>query len=624
MKTVNSLLIICLLLACTDKKRTHENTIANETLIEIIQKEVLPMLRRFEADSMARVLDSLQPLVNNSSPNAKFNWSLAKSSEKIVRKDYDSAKWFIVNAMDEANKTDSISQNVIKSKIRLATLYSVQKNWDSVISVSHEALYLCKEVNMRTPLELYSRLCECYLQIGDYANAMKFARKGFDSSESDPQLRAAFANAIAINYQATNQIDSAEHFLKFVQADPVINPVFKAVQTHSLGISLIQRNKIPEGLSYMYAAKPILQQMNLYNPESYYALAYALAKSKKYTEASRCLDSVDLIRETPGASFLTSDVWQLRSELLRNQGKLFEGLKAMDSNLYYRQIAYDSSLIEKARTIEGQYKTKEKDDAIAKLKFQNSTQEKINYQQKVILFALSVSIALFLLVMYLIYRRGRLRAELNEISFQQQLSRIQMEPHFLFNSLTIAQSLSKSNPGLAVEYTGKLAALFRVVLKNTRKTYVLLKDELEVLDAYLQVEVSRFENGFDYELNVYNRNDMVYIPPMILQPFIENSIKHGFTSLPYRGFLQVKIEKVQDALHCIIEDNGHGLHSSQRNGNKNGSYSIEIIRKQLELLTRRYKTQSDLRISDKLTLDDKTGVRVEIVIPIVPVVSYLS
>lgn len=622
MKTASSLLVLFLVLSCADRERKHKRSIANETLVEIIQEEVLPMLRRFDADSAGKILDSLEPIVNNSSATVKVNWSLAKSSEKIIRKEHDSAKWFIARAIDEANKSDSIPQNLVKSKIRLATLYSVQKKWDSVISVGNEALYLARAVGMRCPLELYSRLSECYLHIGDYGNSVKYARIGFDSSKNDAQLRASFANIIALYYQLTKQMDSAEHFFKFVQADPIINPVFKAAQSHSLGIFLIGSNKIPEGLHYMLAAKPFLQQMNLYSPESYYALAYAFAKAKKYVEASKYLDSVDISGERPGASFLVSDVWQLRSELLRNQGKLVEGLKAMDSTLHYSQVAFDSSLVEKARTIEGQYKSKEKDDAIAKLDYKNFTQAKINKQQRIILLVISIAIILLLIVFYLILRRSKLIKELNEVQFHQQLSRIQMEPHFLFNSLAVAQSLARNDPSLAADYTGKLATLFRSVLRNSRKTYVRLSDELEVLKTYIQLQAIQIEGGFDYELHVYDEKDKIYIPPMIIQPFIENAIKHGFNCLSYRGLLRITIEKSGNTLCCVIEDNGHGLHSSTQKNDQNESYSIEIIRKQLQLLNRRYNQQAALRIIDRLPLDERTGVRVELIFPIVPVESF--
>ena len=192
--------------------------------------------------------------------------------------------------------------------------------------------------------------------------------------------------------------------------------------------------------------------------------------------------------------------------------------------------------------------------------------------------------------------------------------RTQMEPHFIFNSLAVLQSqIRAGEQDKASRYLNQFARLLRTSLENSREAFVPLGEEIEALQNYMSLQSMRFEEAFDYTINVYNgfEQDNISIPPMLLQPFVENAIHHGLQSLKRKGEVRVLIEKKTAALHCRITDNGQGYeHSSAPSHRK--SLSTTITRERLAILSRQTGVSASLNINGHL---QPNGTLVEIVIP---------
>jgi hypothetical protein len=157
----------------------------------------------------------------------------------------------------------------------------------------------------------------------------------------------------------------------------------------------------------------------------------------------------------------------------------------------------------------------------------------------------------------------RTRAELQQeaTELEMQALRAQMNPHFIFNSLSsINHFILKNNSELASEYLTKFSRLIRMVLNNSKNALITLEDELEMLRLYLDLERLRFNNSFDYTIHYYNRFDIssTFIPPLLLQPFAENAIWHGLTNKKGQGILEFAFELDHGVLSCYITDNGIG------------------------------------------------------------------
>jgi LytS/YehU family sensor histidine kinase len=151
--------------------------------------------------------------------------------------------------------------------------------------------------------------------------------------------------------------------------------------------------------------------------------------------------------------------------------------------------------------------------------------------------------------------------KLKASELEMQALRAQMNPHFIFNCLSsINHFILKNEMEAASDYLTKFSRLIRIVLINSKNKLITLEDELEMLRLYLDMERLRFKNAFSYHINFTNSIDIdnIYIPPLLLQPFAENSIWHGLMNKEGEGRLEIGLSTENNFLICSITDNGIG------------------------------------------------------------------
>lgn len=171
------------------------------------------------------------------------------------------------------------------------------------------------------------------------------------------------------------------------------------------------------------------------------------------------------------------------------------------------------------------------------------------------------------LVAWLLAQRSRERAQRREADLEQQALRAQMDPHFLFNALnTIPGLYADADARTATAYVGHLSNLLRLILESSRQLMVPLRQELQLIEHYLHVSASRHPGMFHHEITVGGDidTDSVAIPPMLLQPLVENAILHGLVPRRTNGLLRITIQRDGDMLICRIRDNGIGRAASGR------------------------------------------------------------
>jgi LytS/YehU family sensor histidine kinase len=210
---------------------------------------------------------------------------------------------------------------------------------------------------------------------------------------------------------------------------------------------------------------------------------------------------------------------------------------------------------------------------------------------------------------------------------ERSLLRTQMNPHFIFNALNSVQNyIISNNAQEAVRFLSKFAKLMRMILNNSMVQMVTLSDELQSLSLYLDLERARFGNKFSYSIDVSDEveEDIVSVPPMLIQPFIENAIIHGLMhKTDGEGLITVSIsENDRDSLVCRITDNGIGRKAAaevEKNvGRKHKSVGMQLTRDRLRDLNSEANAKLSCVIDD---LEDEAGhalgTRVTIVIPMV-------
>jgi sensor histidine kinase YesM len=188
----------------------------------------------------------------------------------------------------------------------------------------------------------------------------------------------------------------------------------------------------------------------------------------------------------------------------------------------------------------------------------------------------SIMIVAFLGAVFLFFkiRENRIKKEqARQTEINKQIAEIrmmalraQMNPHFIFNSLNSVQHfITIREKKEALNYLSKFSKLIRKILENSRENTVSISNELQLLELYIQLEQLRFSNKFDYHIEIDKKIDTenIEIPPLLIQPYVENAILHGLINKDGKGHLFFSVEKNNGLLVCKIEDNGIGRARAQ-------------------------------------------------------------
>jgi hypothetical protein len=223
------------------------------------------------------------------------------------------------------------------------------------------------------------------------------------------------------------------------------------------------------------------------------------------------------------------------------------------------------------------------------------------------------------------YRMKKVRAQVLNAELKQKLLRLQMNPHFIFNSLSAIQSYIYSNQThLAGNYLSDFARLIRLILDNSRYEFIGIDKEAEYIELYLKLQKLRFENKFRYNLSIDSEllNGEYQIPPMLAQPFLENAIEHGLKNISYPGELDVSYRLQNESISFTVVDNGIGLTASKKlNKNRNSqhkSLAISICKNRLEALKSNASSPISLSIEELIgDTGNVLGTKVAFTIPFI-------
>ncbi|MBQ20169.1 MAG: hypothetical protein CMD31_05390 [Flavobacteriales bacterium] len=232
------------------------------------------------------------------------------------------------------------------------------------------------------------------------------------------------------------------------------------------------------------------------------------------------------------------------------------------------------------------------------------------------------------LIYFLIQKQNQLKNKQIEEQKQRALAselqalRSQMNPHFIFNTLNSIQNfISKNESKDASIYLSKFAKLMRATLANTKRQRISLKDEIETLTLYLELEQLRLNNKFSYEILVDETIDTQYeqIPSMLIQPYVENAIWHGISHKEGSGIIRIQfLPENEHLLKCVVEDNGIGRENAikLKQNTTSPSFGMNITKERVELLNSLNGNQLSVKINDLKINNQPAGTRVELYVPI--------
>jgi sensor histidine kinase YesM len=217
--------------------------------------------------------------------------------------------------------------------------------------------------------------------------------------------------------------------------------------------------------------------------------------------------------------------------------------------------------------------------------------------------------------------------QLQQLIVENELKtlRAQMNPHFTYNIMnSIQYFLMNNEPEKAIEYLLKFSKLNRFILNNSAANFIPLNNELEALHIYLELEQIRFSNNLTYAFTIDPtiQQNNCYIPSMILQPFIENSLKHGFKKDTTNGYINIGIKQVNDTTIIVtIVDNGMGIEASKKlkehnlKGIIHKSYGIDITKDRIRLLNMQHQNKASFEIING-SGNGMSGTTIKLTLPI--------
>ncbi len=456
-------------------------------------------------------------------------------SEKVIATDY------LLKAL-ELNKT--INDHELEANIysSLAHIHYLYKDFDQSIYYTLSAIEIHK--NSRDSLGLsatYNNIAVIYKNILQFEKAIIYNKKSL-------KLNQLLHNqgAIAKSYNNIGQVyEKTENYPKAIL---FYNNAIK------LNDSLQNVNTSPiRNLANLY-----LTRKESIKAKKLFLLAVKIeSNSSKINIQNNIYDKL-LEIALQNKNFENSLVFQRKRDSLSN-------LQANRKNN------------ENLKSLEFQYQLVNKKNELQKEKQQNRT-------SKVIFGIVMILLVVFTLLLIQFYKNKTLKNEKDKMQLEQRILRSQMNPHFIFNALSAIQNSLLDNDAIkSASYLSRFAELIRQNFDFINKKTILLKDELDALQNYLETQQLRFKDKFDYTINIHSNIDIhsIEIPPLLLQPFIENSIEHGFKNIQKKGTITITITKENNAICYQIKDNGKGFTDNKKDPN---THALDIFRKRLHLI----------------------------------------
>lgn len=411
----------------------------------------------------------------------------------------------------------------------------------------------------------------------------------------------------------------------------------KALLFVNIGKTYQELQSCEQSKSYLNKALTIAMQINDNDvlSEIYFNFGRNEEKCKNnlnlaLSEYQKSLDKSNLPENNTNSLIAIGSVLMKQNKLREAEQYLSKGLKAAKkiNHLEYQKTALDNlylvyknqkqfskalNIIELSNSIKDSIKKEQNNNLLTKKQLQyeyeaKQSQLKLMQERKLntislenqkknayknnLLIGLTSLLLIILIGVYFFYRNYKQKQaisvyEKNELN--QKLLLMQMNPHFIFNSIDTIQILIRNQQNNeAVSYLNKFSKLTRQILENSSENYISLDEELTMIDNYLVIQQLLYNNKFEFKIDVAPSlpTEMILLPPMLTQPFIENAIKHGLRDIYSNGMITIRFQMLDSKLFFEVIDNGSGFSFEEKEG-KNKSLAMKITKERLKSISKK-------------------------------------
>lgn len=622
--------------------------------------------------------DSLQAVIKSAAEDTNKVNALNALARIMINEDFAKAKGLAQQALSLAKKLPaerSALKGIANAYHVLGIIAFFEDDFPGALQNYSESLTIRKKIGDRKGIAAsQNNMALIYSDMGNYPEALKSHYSSLKIEEEDGDKQAAglsYNNIGNINEGLEEYGEAIRNFEKAIalgkeagdkqgmgNAYNNIGIVFKkqgkyeeALKNYILALEFRKEVGYPKGIFESYNNIGIIYYTlgNYEEALKNHELSLAISTKANYelgTANSKLNIAIVYLKQKQfkKAETLLNDALEYYKSIQYKQNIVaaYEALTALykDQKDYKRALEYlrlyvtqKDSLVNdntKKELLQSAMKYEyEKKEAVAKVEqekkeaIQNEELEKRATQIKLYI-ALCVLIVIVFVAIFLQMRSKRktekLRLENSLIDLEQKALRLQMNPHFIFNALNSIQGLiSENNQSSARKYLSKFARLMRLIMENSAKKTVSLQNEIDVLNDYLELTRLRFPEKFTFEIEVDEQIDAseCEIPPMLLQPFVENAVLHGLAAKESDGRIGIRFHKKQQMIECVIEDNGLGRKQAmEKKLHSHKSTGMLVTEERLKAFGEQNEVKANLQIIDLFdNFGNACGTRVILDIP---------
>ncbi len=574
-------------------------------------------------------LNELQSKLSKSKDDTSKVDILNVLSDLFLDKGNNEKSLIFANQALELSQKLTYKLGISHANMQIGIIYVELGSYEKALKYYLQSLKICEEIrDKKGEAYLYNNIANIHREQGDPKKALEnyllSLKKCEAINDQEGISKASFGAGIV--YRSNGDYDKAlEYYFKSMKIDESRGNYTGVAHTYtSIGIVYSIKGSFDTAISYYSKSLKVAL-------ESGDKKEIALCKInigctyidlKDFEKAEENLNEALLLFTEIGHKNGVKEVYSSLSTL-------FENKKEFKKSLQYHKLYSDikDELISESSS-------NQMVEMIAKYDTEKKIIENKTLQQKNKIQALTIAngryfmigiIGFFILVVilgFLIFRQNRLRAQQLAMQFEQKLLRTQMNPHFIFNSLASIESfIYEHEPKIAGVYLSKFSRLMRLILENSASEFISLEEEVEILNYYLSLQKMRLNDQLEYQIYIDPEihPERMQIPPMLLQPFIENAIEHGFRGNKNIGKVDITFELVEHNLCVTIIDNGIGIDKAKDESSTfktHKSLALKITQERLELLNKTKRKKLTFSISDISSAENElTGTEVKFSIP---------
>ncbi|MGC4234041.1 MAG: tetratricopeptide repeat protein [Niabella sp.] len=487
-------------------------------------------------------------------------------------------------------KSDSLNLKIHSASAygNIGVIHLKTKNYEKAITYYQEALNIF--LSLKDTLLVgtaYANIGSAYLELKNYQNAIAYNEK-----------------ALAIAKKINSQKGIANSLLDLGISYGYLGQYKKGMQLLKDAVSIYQLLGTSNNLANAYYH---ISNLTLRLPDS-------LVLGDRFNEAITYQNKgIEIARKTKDLELLASQLEALEA-IYQKKGDYKNAYNIYKEFILVRDSAFNNKKLNELARKEAEFENEKKTAVL------QATHAAELRRQKTVRNFLIGGAGLLLAtggVLFWSYKRRRDAEELAQITdTQMKVLRLQMNPHFIFNSLSsISDYIRRNNVDEAGEYLTSFAKVMRLTLENSEQKEVPLADDLEALRLYMQLEAKRLNNKFTYSIDVADDIDQenILVPPMLLQPFAENSIWHGIGKKQGNGHITISIRKQNNMLHCCVEDDGVGRTGAaqQTAPGERKSLGMKITQSRIDMLNKLKNAKAAVQLTDK-----ENGLKAEVILPL--------